>query len=101
MNIPITDHALYDLICKVKQSTPNFKEEIEDKLEQFANIPPQSSHRQYGTSILGIFKANRCRLNATSPCHFSAKTEKISEGILRTIFNELDEEKQLMIELQA
>jgi hypothetical protein len=51
--------------------------------------------------MLGIFNSNHCRLSAQSPCHFSSKTEKISEGILRAIYNELDEEKQLMMQLQA
>jgi hypothetical protein len=31
MNIPITSHSLTDLIMTVKQSLPNFKEEISDE----------------------------------------------------------------------
>jgi len=99
LQIPITDHALTDLI-KVKQQTLN-SFDLDDKLEIFANQEPITSYRNYATYIKGIFKANRTPLNAFVDNHFHRQTEPISEGILKQIYTELNQEFKDIIDLQA
>jgi len=99
LRIQPSNHALTGLIATKKANMSDFT--LDDKLEEFANLEPIIAHRQYGTYILGIFKANRARLQATSDCHFDALTKPISEGILNSIFHEIDEKQQDIINYQA
>jgi Phage integrase family len=77
---------------------------IADQLETFANptnLRYLKTRRNYGVYILGIFKANRTRLNATVNNHFDARTKPISDGILKEIRSKLDDRYKDLIDLQA
>lgn len=99
INIPITKNVIDKLIQQKIDNPKNYF--IDDKLEEFSNENPLIIHRCYATYIKGIFKANRTTLYTYIDNHFQSETQIISEGILIQIISELDEQKQLMIYLQA
>jgi hypothetical protein len=99
LKIPLNETALTELINRKKENQNDFS--IDDSLEEFSNLPSIKTHRNFGVFILGIFKANRARLQAQVNCHFPSNTQPISEGILRSIRASLDERKQDLIDLQA
>lgn len=99
LNLPITSTAMSDLV-KIKRGNPaDFT--IEDKLEQFALLPKITTHKEYGSYILGIFKANRAILQSHIDNHSKASTKPISEGILRQIVSELPPRELELVQLQA
>ncbi|MDG6921407.1 MAG: hypothetical protein JRN59_07755 [Nitrososphaerota archaeon] len=95
----ITDHAISDLVKRKQQNPQDFW--IEDKLLEFANTEPLTSFRRYAVRMLGVFRENRARLQATIDYHFTTRTKKISEGILREIFLAQDFEKRTLMEYQV
>lgn len=95
----ISDHAISDLVKQKQHYPQDFW--IEDKLLEFANIEPLTSFRRYSVRILGIFRENRARLQASIDYHFTSRTKKISEGILREIFVTQNFEKRTLMEYQA
>jgi hypothetical protein len=97
----ITDHALTDLIEEVKEKHAKSDFSIDDALTIFANLHPIHSHRQRGVYVKGIFRVNHCPLHANIDNHFSAKTAKISNGILKAIYDAQDQECKDIMDLQA
>jgi hypothetical protein len=95
----ITDHAITDLVRQKQQNPQDFW--IEDQLLDFANKEPLTSFRRYSVRMLGVFRENRARLQATIDYHFTSRTKKISDGILREIFVAQDFERRTLMEYQA
>jgi hypothetical protein len=54
-----------------------------------------------GASIKGIFKANRCPLQASFNTTFTHSTKKIGLGLLKAIYEAVSIEEQKLMELQA
>ena len=106
LNKPITNTAISELIAEKKRQSPT-DYTMEDKLEEFANPPSEGiisliARRNYAATILGIFKANRAKLEATSNTHYQVEpTKPISEGILKELLSKLDQRSQDIILLQA
>lgn len=95
----ITDHSVSDLVKQKQMSPQDFW--LEDKLLEFSNQEPLVSYRKHAVRVLGVFRENRARLQATIDYHFTTRTKKISEGILREIFISQDFEKRTLMEYQA
>jgi len=103
LNKPLTNTAISELVTIKKENPNSFS--IEDQLESFVNPPDPKklqTRRHEGTTILGLFKANRARLSATSNTHLPHnKTKPISEGILREIRSKLDQRSRDLFDMQA
>ena len=99
LNVPTTEHGLSDLITHKRNNPQDLS--LDDKLEEFANKQPIKDHRSTGTYILGIFKGNRAESKAKSDCNFRSETEPISDGILKAIYNDMDEDSKLLMDYQS
>ena len=80
---PITDHAIYDMVQFKKSHRED--QTHEENLAIFQSLQPVSSHRNYTSSILGIFHRNRAQLDMSIHISSHHKTIPISEPILRAI----------------
>jgi hypothetical protein len=96
---PITNTATSELIQSKRSNPQDYT--LDDILEEFSNLEPIRSHRIRANYVKGIFKANRAPLQSKADCHFPTTTKPISNGILRAIYNELDQRKQDLIQYQA
>lgn len=101
LNLDITHHAISDLIAGTGQRHKQDDYTIDNQLLVFSNQNPIRSFRLYGTYIKGIFRANRCPLQVSIEHHFATRTPRISEGILKAIYNAQDEERKVIMDFQA
>lgn len=103
LNIPITETALSELIAKKRANPQDYT--LDDALERYANPDDKRilrTRRNEAAYLLGLFKANRCKLQATSNTHIpSPPTKPISEGILKELYQHLDQRNRDMMSLQA
>ncbi|MBI3859546.1 MAG: hypothetical protein HY296_04825 [Thaumarchaeota archaeon] len=73
----------------------------DDRLLEFVGQRPITSHASWGASIKGIFKANRCPLQASFNTTFTHSTKKIGPGMLKAIYETVTVEEQKLMDLQA
>jgi hypothetical protein len=99
IGITVTDHAIRDLIEDRRLNPGNTS--IDDSLLSFSNLNPILSHRDRAIAIKGIFHRNGVLLYPSIDNHCGKRTPKISDGILKEIFEAQDFEKQTMMEMQA
>ncbi len=101
LGIPITNHALSELIAHtfIQHKQDNFT--TDDKLLEFVSKKPTTSYATWGAAIKGVFKANRCPLQASFNTTFTHSTKKIGPGMLKAIYEAVTLEEQKLIELQA
>ena len=99
LEIPVSDHAFKDLVTE-RRNDPS-SHWIDDKLLTFSNMNPISSYRNFATYIKGLFTRNGVKLAPKIDNHFAKRTPKISDGILKEIFEGQDFETQTLMELQA
>jgi len=97
----ISDHALTDLIEEVRKLHSRNDYSIDNKLIAFADQNPRSTYTQRGVYVKGIFRVNFCPLHANIDNHCIAKTAKISNGILKAIYDSQDQETKDLLDLQA
>ncbi len=101
LGTPITEHALSDLITKTRTQHRRDVYSTDDRLLEFVTQKPIKSHASWGASIKGIFKANRCPLQASFNTTFTHSTKKIGSGLLKAIYQSVSLEEQKLMELQA
>ena len=101
LGIPITDHALTDLITETRRQHRKENFATDDKLLEFVGQKPIMSYASWGASIKGIFKANRCPLQASFNTTFTHSTKKIGSGLLKAIYGTVSTEEQKLMESQA
>ena len=101
LNREINEHAITDLIAKVKEQHKRDDFSFDDCLLIYSNLESLRVHRNWATYLKGIFKANRCRLDVSVDNHFHSRTAKISDGILREIYLAQSPEKQALMDWQA
>lgn len=100
LQVPITDHAVSDLVAQRKANPSD--ESLEDKLEEYGNLEPLKVHRIDANRVKGIFKANRVPFKCSIDANFEPEeTDPIEEEILRAIYNDIDEEGKIIIQTQA
>jgi len=92
---------LTELIQETKKRHRDEDFGIDSQLTLFSNQNPIRTFRQSAVYVKGIFKANFCPLQANVDNHWVARTAKISEGILKAIYDAQDSEKQDLIDYQA
>lgn len=97
MKKPITSSAMSELVQDKLAKPTDFN--LDDKIEEYSNLPAITSHRNNASRIIMLFKCNRCNIVAKSDTHTPTKHPKkpISEGILRAIFQKLDRRHQLLM----
>lgn len=105
-NMPVTHHAISDLVA-FKKANPN-DTTLEQQLKIFSTvISPRSntnrSHRTYAATILGIFRRNFAPLQWHIHIVSRRQTIPIKEGVLLSIRNdkELSDEHRIAIDLMA
>ena len=79
LNREINEHAVTDLIARVKEQHKHDDFSFDDRLQIYSNLPSLRVHRNWATYLKGIFKANRCRLEVSIDNHFHGRTAKISD----------------------
>jgi len=67
----------------------------------FVSLTPIPLHSTYGSYVKGVFRANRCPLNASFNTHFTHSTRKVSAGILNAVYDSLDPEHKAVMDFQA
>ena len=97
----ITPTALTELIQDTKRQHKNDDYATDDALLAFVSRPSVIANAQRGAYVKAVFKANRCPLQASFNTSFTRSTRKISPGILKAIYDSLDEEHRAIIDLQA
>ncbi|MHB2035540.1 MAG: hypothetical protein ACYCPW_02210 [Nitrososphaerales archaeon] len=100
-DIPITDHAITDLI-RHKQNFP-LSHDIESAIDDFANPEPDAkatirTRAKFASRILGIFTANYADLKTSVNTHFTPAKEDCTDGIFFEIYKHLDQETKNMIQ---
>lgn len=101
LELPISNHALKDLIEKTQRQHKGEYYATDDMLLEFVGQKPITSFASWGASIKGIFKANRCPLQASFNTTFTHSTKKIGSGMLKAIYESVTVEEQKLMELQA
>jgi hypothetical protein len=101
LGLPITDHTLTDLIERSRQQHRKENYTTDDRLLEFVGQKPIMSHASWGASIKGIFKANRCPLQASFNTTFTHSTKKFGSGLLKAIYETVTLEEQKLMDLQA
>jgi hypothetical protein len=101
LNRELTEHSLSDLIAETRQQHKNDDFRTDDALLQFVSQKPIMTYTSWGASIKGIFKANRCPLQASFNTTFTHSTRKIGSGVLKGIYDSLTEEQQTVVDLQT
>jgi hypothetical protein len=89
------------LIARTRQQHRNEDYVTDDKLLEFVGQKPIMSHASWGASIKGIFKANRCPLQASFNTTFTHATKKIGPGLLKAIYQTVTAEERKLMDLQA
>jgi hypothetical protein len=97
----ITETAASELIAETRQRHKRDDFGTDDALQRFATLKPIVTHATRASYVKGVFRANRCRLDATFNTHFTHSTKKISPGILKAIYESLDTEHRALIDYQA
>lgn len=99
-NLPITYHALNDLVI-AKQANPS-NTEIEKALRKYSNLDPRVRRRIEASTLCGIFnKGNFAPLKIHVNTHYVPQKKVIPESIIRAIFKESTPEMQVLQQLQA
>ena len=100
-NIPITNHALTDLV-DAKRMNPN-NIQIEQALRKYMSIPPAIKTRTNQASLIcGIFaRGNFTPLHIHVNNHYDTEKEEIPESTLRAIYHESKPEAQVIQQIQA
>ncbi len=101
LNRPVTSTTLSELIAQTRKQHRQDDFSTDDALLRFASLNPIIMQATRATFIKGIFRVNRCPLQATFNTHFSRPTKKISAGILKAIYESQSEEKQKLMDYQA
>jgi len=99
LGVRVTDHSFTDMIKQKKDNPTDLA--LDNSLLAYSNLNPIKAHRQSATYVKGIFTRNGVKLTPKIDSHFSKRTLKISDGILKEIFEAQDAEKQTLMELQA
>ncbi|HEV2139450.1 MAG TPA: hypothetical protein VGR53_11495 [Nitrososphaerales archaeon] len=97
----ITPTSLTKMIQDTKEQHKNDDYATDDALLAFVSRPSIIANAQRGAYVKAVFKANRCLLQASFNTSFTHSTKKISLGILKAIYNNLDDEHKNIIDLQA
>ena len=95
-DIPLSEHALFDLIT-YKRNNP-LSTDIEQCDQDYVAEPPIKAHAGMANCIIGIFRANFARLNVSVNNHFESNEEDCSTEAFFKVWEAMNEETQDLIQ---